>query len=426
MDGVGSTKFIISAAAVAEMASAAGLSPLSLLPTLVHSSRPLARPPISTFHVASVGLASDGRVFIGVNLEFPGVPLHHSVHSEQFLVSSLAAHGGGRLLAFAVSAAPCGHCRQFLQELRSASELQICITDGVGEAEFRPLISILPSPFGPFDLLDSRSPLLLEPIHNRLSLLDRSVPVTALFSSSGKPNCHPLLGPDCYDGLAANGFSMGEKFVLRSDCDFEEQTAVIDYSTAVEKLIVGRTSDSENGPVVTDVSIDGKQAVGPTTTAVASTAANVQLSTGKLGLGPTSNYDSISVVAAPNTDNTGGLCNGHCEPSFSQLEIGALEAANKSHAPYSNCPSGVALMDCEGNIYKGSYMESAAYNPSLGPVQAAVVAYVAAGGGGYDRIVAGVLVEKDRMVVRQEDTARLLLKLIAPKCELRVIHCRSD
>lgn len=81
-------------------------------------------------------------------------------------------------------------------------------------------------------------------------------------------------------------------------------------------------------------------------------------------------------------------------------------------------------MDGEGKVYKGSYTESAAYNPSLGPVQAALVAYVAGGdGGGYERIVAAVLVEKDGAVVKQEDTARLLLQAISPKCELTVFHC---
>ncbi|KAL0338964.1 UNVERIFIED_CONTAM: Cytidine deaminase 1 [Sesamum angustifolium] len=80
-------------------------------------------------------------------------------------------------------------------------------------------------------------------------------------------------------------------------------------------------------------------------------------------------------------------------------------------------------MDCEGNLYKGSYVESAAYNPSFGPVQAALVAYVARGGGGYERIVAAALVEKEGGKVRQADTARLLLKAVSPKCEFSVFYC---
>ncbi|KAF1002189.1 hypothetical protein AG4045_013097 [Apium graveolens] len=77
-------------------------------------------------------------------------------------------------------------------------------------------------------------------------------------------------------------------------------------------------------------------------------------------------------------------------------------------------------MDVNGKFHKGCYMESASYNPSLGPVQAALVAFVASGGGGYDEIVAAVLVEKEEAVVRQGDTARLLLKMVSPNCDFRV------
>lgn len=68
-------------------------------------------------------------------------------------------------------------------------------------------------------------------------------------------------------------------------------------------------------------------------------------------------------------------------------------------------------------------MESAAYNPSLGPVQAAIVAFIVGGGGGYEGIVEAVLVEKEGAVVRQEDTARMMLNHIAPNSHFRVFHC---
>lgn len=114
------------------------------------------------------------------------------------------------------------------------------------------------------------------------------------------------------------------------------------------------------------------------------------------------------------------------ELEYGKLKFVALEAANESHAPYSDCPSGVALVDCDGKIYKGSYVESAAFNPSLGPVQAALVAFVAGGGGGYDRIVGGVLVEKDGARVKQEETARLLLRTISPNCYFETFLCTSS
>ncbi|KAA8534857.1 hypothetical protein F0562_029927 [Nyssa sinensis] len=238
-------RFVIEASEAESMAKESGLSVLQLLPSLVKPAQNLARPPISKYHVGAVGLGSDGRIFLGVNLEFPGLPLHHSVHAEQFLVTNLAVHGEPSLRYIAVSATPCGHCRQFLQELRNAADIQILITSSENESEestkFKPLSSILPNPFGPYDLLDEETPLLLEAHDNGLSILNKAI-------------------------------------------------------------------------------------------------------------------DS----------NCGNLCNG-----------------------------------------------------------AALVAHIAGGGGGYERIVAGVLVEKEGAVVRQEDTARLLLKMVSPKCEFKVFLCHS-
>jgi hypothetical protein len=59
-----------------------------------------------------------------VNLEFPRLPLQHSVHSEQFLVTNAAWHGETSLKRITLNAAPCGHCRQFLAELVDAVRTQ--------------------------------------------------------------------------------------------------------------------------------------------------------------------------------------------------------------------------------------------------------------------------------------------------------------
>ncbi|KAF5748490.1 Cytidine deaminase [Tripterygium wilfordii] len=281
-------RFVIDAAEAESMAKQLGLTVPHLLPSLVKSAQALARPPISNFSVGAVGLGSSGRIYLGANLEFPGLPLHHSVHAEQFLVTNLFLNAEPHLRYIAVSDAPCGHCRQFLQETRGASNIEVLIT-GQDEPNYIPVSQLLPHRFGPDDLLTKDVPLLLESHRN--------------------------------------------------------------------------------------------------------------------GLGFPNNFH----------------CNGETG-NWDLLKHAALEAANKSHAPYSRCPSGVALMDSEGKIYRGSYMESAAYNPSLGPVQAAVVALLM-GGGEYEGIVAAVLVEKEGAVVKQEQTARLLLQSISTECEFKVFHC---
>ncbi|KAA8531526.1 hypothetical protein F0562_006121 [Nyssa sinensis] len=135
----------------------------------------------------------------------------------------------------------------------------------------------------------------------------------------------------------------------------------------------------------------------------------------------TPHYKGLSLLSKIIDLNYGNLCNGICElytNNKAKLKVAALEAANNFHAPYGRCPSRVALMDCEWKICRGSCMESVAYNPNLGPLQVALVAYVASGGGsGYDRIVATALMEREGVVVR------LLLKMVSPQCEFRVFHC---
>ena len=42
------------------------------------------------------------------------------VHAEQFLLSNAAGYGESALVRLAVSAAPCGHCRQLYSELACA------------------------------------------------------------------------------------------------------------------------------------------------------------------------------------------------------------------------------------------------------------------------------------------------------------------
>lgn len=252
-----------------------------LLRALVPSAQRLARPPISSFPVGVAALGQSGRIYLGCNLEFPGLPLHHSVHAEQFLVANASLSGETRLLSLAVSAAPCGHCRQFFQELRLAADVTILVTSDQNP-RFLPLIEFLPRPFGPLDLLDHKTPLLLEQHHNRIE---------------------------------------------------------------IEDLKIGWT-----------------------------------------------------------------------------LAEAALEGARGAHAPYSGCPAGFAVADGEGRVYKGSYMESAAYNPSLGPVQAAMVGYLVGGGGKWEDIVSGVLVEGEGAKVSHEATARIFFQKVAPAAKIWVTH----
>ena len=112
------------------------------------------------------------------------------------------------------------------------------------------------------------------------------------------------------------------------------------------------------------------------------------------------------------------LCEG--KPSLIDLKIAAFTAANSSYAPYSRCPSGIAIATRKGEVYTGSYMESAAYNPGLPALQAAIVAFICGGGGDYDEIETVVLVETKDALVRQAATVRLALQSLAPQASFNV------
>jgi cytidine deaminase len=80
-------------------------------------------------------------------VEFAGEALSFTVHAEQSAVAHAWMSGETAIDVVGTSAAPCGYCRQFLNELVTARELLV-----VMPAETRPLSELLPSSFGPRDL----------------------------------------------------------------------------------------------------------------------------------------------------------------------------------------------------------------------------------------------------------------------------------
>lgn len=140
-----------------------GQDVLSLMPALLPWAASYADPPISHFVVGAVALGASGALYAGGNLEFPGASLSASVHAEQAAVTNAWLHGERGISAIAVTALPCGHCRQFLVELGEPDRLAIFVPN----AASRTLAELLPSAFGPRDLgVDGG---LLEPRDARLA-----------------------------------------------------------------------------------------------------------------------------------------------------------------------------------------------------------------------------------------------------------------
>lgn len=108
----------------------------------------------------------------------------------------------------------------------------------------------------------------------------------------------------------------------------------------------------------------------------------------------------------------------------SELKQIALAAANKSYAPYSQSPSGVSLLMKSGRTHSGSYIESVAYNPSLPPLQAALVSLIQSGDS-LSEIVDCVLVELEGARITQQDLAPVVLKGLGTSAPLTVSKAQS-
>ncbi len=263
---ISSDPFVISAEKVKDLSSRYGIEIEELLHLLVPIAGSYAHPAISNYYVGAAALGKSGAIYLGANLEFSGATLHETVHAEQFAIANARGHGETELTAIAISAEPCGHCRQFMKEMGGIENFQIMITN----SSAIPFSSLLPRAFGPENL-----------------------------------------------GFSGN-------------------------------LLSAATNDA---------------------------------------------------AATPQQD--------------SLLKTKALEAARASYAPYSHAKSGVAIQTKNGAIYSGAYLENVAYNPSLSPLQSALVLLVA-DLHDFSDIQEVVLVEQHSAKINQAIMTRELLKIIAP------------
>jgi len=115
--------------------------------------------PISSFEVGAVvqgttnGHDNFSNLYLGANFEYKNLSLNFSIHAEQAAVSNAWLNGETGIESIATSAAPCGHCRQFLYELSGTNSLPVIMpstdTNSLNKIDIQIL---LPSAFGPKQL----------------------------------------------------------------------------------------------------------------------------------------------------------------------------------------------------------------------------------------------------------------------------------
>ena len=117
----------------------------ALLSELIPLSRSYSYAPISKFYVGAVVRGASGDLYTGANIEIPGQCLGFAVHAEQSACSNAYMHNEKAITALAVGGAPCGHCRQFMEEMSPEGAILIINPDGPAAR----LSTLLPAAFGP-------------------------------------------------------------------------------------------------------------------------------------------------------------------------------------------------------------------------------------------------------------------------------------
>lgn len=116
--------------------------------TLLPLAANYALVPLSQYRVGAIAVGLSGNAYFGANMEFGGHSLSQTVHAEQAAINHAWLSEEQGISDIFVNQSPCGHCRQFMNELSTSEQLNIHVQD-------RPAMSLaqlLPDAFGPKDL----------------------------------------------------------------------------------------------------------------------------------------------------------------------------------------------------------------------------------------------------------------------------------
>jgi len=179
-------------------------------PELLLSLLPLAAAysvaPISNFNVGAIARAGSGNLYFGANYEFINQALFNSVHAEQAAINNAFSHHESAILDVTVTDSPCGHCRQFMNELHCAPTLSVNLkATGV-----KSLATLLPDSFGPIDLGISESLLAAQPVNLTLQQENDSSLVQAALQAANTSyapysHCHAGIALETTTGIVITG-----------------------------------------------------------------------------------------------------------------------------------------------------------------------------------------------------------------------------
>ncbi len=150
---------ILNADKVEVICSELSINTEELMLLLLPVAKKFAKAPISSFDVGAIvkgkSKEQDGfsNLYLGANFEYKNLSLNFSIHAEQAAVSNAWLNSETGIESIATSAAPCGHCRQFLYELSGTNQLFVIMpgehSKDINKVDIQ---TLLPSVFGPKQL----------------------------------------------------------------------------------------------------------------------------------------------------------------------------------------------------------------------------------------------------------------------------------
>jgi cytidine deaminase len=245
---------VITAQQVDGLARAIGESVDDLLLLLVPFARCYAIPPVSDYPVGVIAQGQTGNAYFGANMEYKGTALSFTVHGEQSATTNAWLNGEQGLRAIAISAAPCGYCRQFLYELTTASTLQVLLA----KQQSTLLVDLLPHAFGPKDVnpKDPPPPLMAPEDHELKLDSPSSDPVVLEALAAANASHAPYSGG--FAGIALQTAS-GALYVGRYAENAAFNPSMSPLESALTMWALGGTGDEITRVVLVEVSSPATQ-----------------------------------------------------------------------------------------------------------------------------------------------------------------------
>lgn len=169
---------ILTSTQISQLKQKTGLDDDALAIQLLPLAAAYAITPLSRFNVGAIARAKSGYWYFGANMEFLNTAIQQSVHAEQSAIVHAWANNECGLEAITVNYSPCGHCRQFMNELNSQESLRICLPG----QESSLLCELLPKAFGPADLAISTR--LMDPVDHAYRLTGDTLERTAIAAAN--------------------------------------------------------------------------------------------------------------------------------------------------------------------------------------------------------------------------------------------------